>query len=189
MREKIKNILFIVSAFYSIVIIILMCVTLVNMTETIELHDSEENKNTLISYKRQLSGLEKNDCTKVIEKIIKHYEDTSYDGDINIRERYEYDSENSILSYYGEAKDKCNISIEDTEKYNFPIKFLTASIQMDEIYQPYYFQYELSIKDFFVRLIAEPAITNVEYNINRGMELEIISSLIELSSEGVIING
>lgn len=188
MKEKIKNVLFSISLFYSVVIVVFMCITLNNMKASIELNDSEENRNTIINYKEQLLTLEKNDCTKVIGKIIEHYEETSYTGNVNLREMYEYDNENSILSYYGEAKEKCAISKEDEEKYNFPIKFMTVSIQRDEIYQPYYFQYELSIEDRPMRLIAESAISNIEYKINRDMELEIISSLIELSNKEVVVN-
>ena len=158
------------------------------MTDTIELSDTEINKNNLISYKTKLSELEKNNCTQVIEKMIKHYEDTSYDGNIDLKETYEYHFNNGFLTYYVETKENCNLSEETIEEYNLPIKFLAASIQVDEIYQPYYYQYELNLKDFFVRQLTEPYITNVEYNINRGMELEIISALIELSNKEVIAN-
>ena len=113
MKEKIKNVLFGISLFYSVVIVVLMCITLNNMKASIELNDSEENRNAIINYKEQLLTLEKNDCTKVIEKIIEHYEDTSYTGNVNLRDMYEYDNENSVLSYYGEAKEKCEISNED----------------------------------------------------------------------------
>ena len=50
---------------------------------------------------------------KLLKKIIEHYEDTSYTGNVNLRDMYEYDNENSVLSYYGEAKEKCEISNED----------------------------------------------------------------------------
>lgn len=188
MKHKIKNILFIISIFYSIVILTMTGITTFNMTDTIKLNDKKENKETLKNYKKQLSELEQNDCTNAIGKIIKNYEETSYNGDVNLREMYEYDIENSILSYYEEAKNKCQISEEDEEKYNLPIKFITVSIQRDEIYQPYYFQYELSIKDYPARLIAEFAISKLEYKINRELELEIISSLIELSRKENVDN-
>lgn len=188
MIEKTKNIIFTISIFYSIVIIIFMSITTINMNDTIVLSDSEDNKNTLIEYKKQLSELEKNDCTSMIEKLIKHYEDTSYAGNINIRTIYEYDMENSIISYYLDTKNKCNLTDELAEKHNLPIKFLTASIQNNEIYQQYYFKYELSLKDFKARLVGEPNMTHIEYMINRTMELEIIESLIKLSNKEDIIN-
>lgn len=188
MREKVKNILFIISVFYSIIVVILMCITISNMRITIELYDTEENKNLLNNYKEQLAKIESNECTKIINEIIKNYEDTSYDGYVNLREMYEYDMEKSILNYYLEARNKCKISSDDEKKYNLPIKFITTSIQKDELYQPYYFQYELGIKDSSIRLIAEVGLSNVEYKINRTTQLEIISSLIEISSKEDIIN-
>lgn len=182
MKENIKNILFTISIFYSLVIIILMCVTTSNLVINVELHDSEENRIKLTEYKVELRSLPKNSCTDVIEEIIRHYEDTLYDGKVNLRKMYEYDTTNSILSYYNKAKDKCNISEEDEKKYNLSTKFITSSIQKDEMYQRYYFQYELRIIDYFNRLIIEPATTGIEYHINRTEELEIIKALIEISS-------
>ena len=188
MRKKVKSILFVVSIVYSLVIVILMGITTKNLVGTVELHDTDDNKEMLLSYKEELLKLEQNDCTKVISQMIKHYEETSYDGEIILREMYEYGLENGIISYYQLAKDKCNISLDDEKKYNFKAKFLTVSIQGDELFEKYYFQYELGIKDRPIRLIAEPFLLNVEYKINRDMELEIIKSLIELSSKEGVIN-
>jgi len=188
MKEKIKKALLTISIFYSVGIIILIIITNNNLVTTVELHDSNENKNKLQSYKEDLSKLEQNSCAYIINKIIKHYEETSYDGTISLKEMYENDLDNSLLSYYTKAKDSCNLSKENEEKYNLPQKFITASIQRDEMYQKYYFQYELQFKDSTNRLIIEPYITGIEYEINRKTELEIISSLIELLSEESAIN-
>lgn len=67
------------------------------------------------------------------------------------------------------------------EKYNLPLKVMTASIQQDELFHRYYFQYEINIKDIFTRQIVEADLTNVEYTIRKGLELEVISNLIEIN--------
>lgn len=188
MKGNIKNILFAISIFYSIVVIILMSITFNNLTSIIELEDSKENRERLEEYKQQLSTLEQNNCTNVIHKIIKHYEETSYDGEVSLKEMYDYDFDNSLLSYYIEVKSSCNLDGEQEKKYNLPTKFITSSIQRDELYEKYYFEYELKLSDYSNRLIIEPLISNVEYQINRAMELEIISDLIEISSREVSIN-
>lgn len=188
MKGKIKNILFIISIVYSVIIIVLIINTASNLVSTIELHDSDENRNKLHEYKQQVSLLEQNSCTEVINKIINHYEETSYDGEVNLREMYEYDFDNSLLSYYSQAKENCKFSEVDEKKYNLPTKFLTSSIQRDEIYQSYYFQYELRISDYITRLIVDPLLSGVEYQISKNMELEIIAALIEISSREAVIN-
>ena len=188
MKETIKNVLFCISIFYSIIIITLMLITKNNLVSIVELHDSEENKNKLNNYKQQVSLLEQNSCTGVINKIIKHYEETSYDGEVSLRKMYEYDFDNSLLSYYTQAKESCKLNEEDEKKYNLPTKFITASIQRDEMYQRYYFQYELRINDYITRLIAEPLLSGVEYQISKNMELEILSILIEISSRDGVVN-
>jgi hypothetical protein len=40
----------------------------------------------------------------------------------------------------------------------------------------------MNIKDLSIRLLVEPGLSGVEYKINRDMELEIISALIEISN-------
>ena len=50
---------------------------------------------------------------------------------------------NNILSYYLKIKENCNIDEQTEKRYNLPMKFITLYIQKDEIYQHYYFQYEL----------------------------------------------
>lgn len=185
MIERIKKILFVISIVYSITIVILMCITSNNMVAFVKLNDSVENKNELLDYKTQLSNLEENDCTKIIGKIIKHYEDTSYNGEVNLRDMFENDLDNSILSYYDEVKIKCSISKDDEDKYDLPLMFMIASVERDEIYEPYYFQYELGLKDRYTRFIAKPDLLNIEYKINKKAELKIISSLIELNGGAV----
>lgn len=188
MKKNIKNALFIISMFYSVVIIILMCVTMNNLVTEVELHDPEENKVKLLNYKEQLSNLPQNNCTAVIGELISHYEKTTYDGIVNFRELYKYEEGKSLLSYYQKVKDGCNMTNEMDKEYNLSMKFITSSIQWDESYQRYYFQYELKFTDYNTRLIVEPLLTNLEYEINRTMELEIISSLIEIASKEVAIN-
>lgn len=188
MKEKIKNILFIISIFYSVVIIVSMIFTTINMVDIVDLSDTRENKSKLKEYKAQVSLLEENKCTKMINKIIKHYEETSYDGNVKIKEMFNYDFDDSLLSYYGDTQKACNISEEDAKKYNLPFKFVAASIQRDELYQRYYFQYELNFRDIYMRDIGQAVLTGIEYNINRSNILEIISDLIEISSREVIVN-
>jgi len=182
MKENLKKILFIISIFYSLVIVVLMFFTTSNVTCEIELYDNEKNLNELESYKEELLSLEENDCTKVIGNIITYYEKTSYNGMTSLKGMY--NSDENILNYYARVKDSCNLTEEMIDKYHLSSKFITASIQKDELFQPYLFQYELNIKDYFMRDIAEPALPNMEYKINRASILEIISSLIEHVKEG-----
>lgn len=188
MKENIKKILLCISIFYSITIIVLTSITASNLVSTVELKDTQENKTKIAEYKQQLMTLPQNNCTEVIGEIISYYNETSYEGKVNLKEMYKYDYEKSLLSYYLKTRESCKLSKQDEEKYNLPTKFITASIQKDEMYQRYYFQYELKLTDYNTRIIVEPLLTNLEYEINRTMELEIISSLIEIVGKEVAIN-
>ena len=186
MKEKIKNIILITSITYSIIIIVAMFFTPLNMTTTIELYDNENNINELKEYKKQLATMDKNECTKVISDLITYYEATSYKGKINLKDKYNYEFNNIYLNYYEPIKNNCNIPKEDEDK--LPIKFITASIQNDELFQKYIYQYELNFKDYYTRLDTEASMESVEYNINRKSQLEIISYLINLNNKEDNIN-
>ena len=46
-----------------------MCITLNNMKASIELNDSEENRNDIINYKEKLLTLEKMIALKLLKKL------------------------------------------------------------------------------------------------------------------------
>ena len=110
MKEKIKSVLFSASIFYSVLIVCLMIFTCITMTDSVELYDNDDNKVKLNNYKEIVSNMEDNECKKVINDIIKYYEDTSYNGSVNLKEMYDYDGKNGLLSYYIKAKDACKNS-------------------------------------------------------------------------------
>lgn len=185
MKEKIKSVLFSVSIFYSVLIVVLMIFTCITMTDSVELYDNDDNKSRLNNYKEMVSNMEDNECTLVIKDIIKYYEDTSYNGSVNLKEMYDYDGNNGLLSYSIKAKEGCNISETDEKEYDLSTKFLSSIMYREGIYQRYRFQYELKFTDMYLRDIAEAYIFGTEYNISRKTILDIISSLIEISNKGV----
>lgn len=179
MKENIKKILFLSSVLFSIVIIFLTVFVFINVSSTVELRDSKENIKELEVYKKEVLKVKNNECRNEINNIIKYYEETSYDGDVSIKEMFDYGFEHSLLEYYSKVKDSCNISNDEADDNRLATKFLTASIQFDEIYQSYYYQYELGLKDYLIRDISEPSLNMVEYKINRSIILEIIDFLIK----------
>lgn len=188
MRDNIKKILFIISIFYSLVVIVLMLVNSANVVTDIELYDTDENRVKLSEYKTQLSLLKQNDCTNVVNEMIEYYEQTSYNGKVNLKEMYNKNYGKSFLSFYMEVRNKCSLTDSFTKGNNLATKFLTEMMQREELYQRYVFQYEIKIKDNFMRNIADPDITRIEYKINKEVELEIISMLVDMLSKGGTIN-
>jgi len=188
MKNKIKNILFSASIFYSVLIVGLMIFTFSTMTDSVELYDNDDNKVKLNNYKEIVSNMEDNECKKVINDIIKYYEDTSYNGSVNLKEMYDYDGNNGLLSYYFKVKDACNVSEVEEKEYDFPTKFISNIMYREVLYQKYYFQYELKFTDMYMRDIGEAQIHGTMYNASRNTLLDIISGLIEISSKEEIVN-
>lgn len=177
MKEKIKNSLFCISIFYSIMILVLIIFNINSMVTAIDLSDSEKNKSKLQEYKNMIANFEPNSCTNVINEIIDYYESTSYDGEVKLRYIYNQDS---LLKFFTKVKDNCNLTDDDIEDYHLPTKFLASSIFIEELFQPYYFQYELTVKNSVIRNFIEPAINNTEYALSKSLQLELISDLIEI---------
>ena len=188
MKEKMKNILFSASIFYSVLIVGLMIFTFSTIKDSVELHDNDENKSRLNEYKEIVSKLEDNECKNVINDIIKYYEDTSYNGSVNLKEMYDYDGNNGLLSYYIKVKDACNVSETEEKEYDFPTNFLSSIMYRESLYQKYYFQYELKFTDMYMRDIGEAQIHGTMYNASRNTLLDIISGLIEISSKEESVN-
>lgn len=181
MIGKLKRYIFIISITYSVLIIFFMIFNICNSVSHIELYDSEDNIQKLNILKKEINNLENNDCKLIINELVNYYEKTSYNGLIKLKDIYDVEQDKGLLSYYVKSVEKCSINESNIKKYNLPFKFLTASIQQNELLQNYYFQYELNFKDIITRYIVEPDIHNVEYKISKTLQLEIITNLIEIS--------
>ena len=183
MKENIKKMVLGSFIFYVLAIAILMIFNYNNVVVEVDLSDSEASLEKLNKYKKQVQVLEKNDCTKVINDMIDYYEKTSFNGIVNVNEKYDYDMENGGLRFFSLAREKCNLKDDDIEKYNLPLRFMAYVIPIEHSYQEYMFQYEISLKDAWTRLIASAELDDVDYNINRHILLEIIDNLLEIYNE------
>lgn len=181
MKDKIKSQVFAISIFYSVIVIFLMISSLTSVTTSIELYDSEQNKTKLTEYKNEIATLNQNECTSTINKIVSYYENTSYNGKVKLRDIYNI--EEGFLSYFGEMKDNCHLSEEQLKKYNLSNKYISTTIHQEEMFIKYYFQYEMNLKNKSNREIIEPILNNIEYEIIKNTQLEIISILIDISKE------
>jgi len=191
MKEKIKYLLFYGSMFYTILVVVLMLISLFSATTTIELYDNENNLVKINQYKEELLKLGDNNCTKVINKMINFYENTSYNGEVELKSIWDYfvNVEDGYLHYVGEVRDNCNLTYEQMQELDFPSKFVNISVNTDKMFQPYYFQYELSLKDKLSREVMEFNTLNLDYSMRKKDELELISTLIELEKKGDEISG
>lgn len=176
MKEKIKNSFFIISIAYSILVIVLMLYSYHTSINVIPFRDDEENLQALNDYKERLQNVNESSCKKALDNLINHYEKTSYDGDVNLQELYF--SEDYYLEYAADIFNNCNLNKEERE--SIAIKMITASIQLDEIFQRLSFQYELRIPDLTNRDIMAIDTNTIEYNINRKNQLEIIKIVTDI---------
>lgn len=186
MKNNIRTGLLFISIFYVVSVCFLMIMNICLSTSKVELHDSDDNIEKLSLLKQEALLLESNSCTDIINKMINYYEDTSYDGYVNLKEMYDMEylkDDVGFLKYYVDLKEHCGVTEEDNDKYDFPNLVITSTIQREDLYQKYLYQYELGFKDLYFRLIAEPNLNNTEYLIRKRAELKIISNTIEMIKE------
>jgi hypothetical protein len=187
MKEKInlKTIVATLLFAYMIGVVCLMIFNYNTAVKSIELHDTKENIIQLNELSKEAENVKNTACREKIEELIQKYEDTSYQGEISLKDFYlgAVHKGGSILSYYPIIKEACYISEEDNEKYNFPYLFTFALLPDDEIMKEYVFQYELHLKDYFTRDVLDARLAGIEYQIERKNELMIISKLIEMERE------
>ena len=183
MKEKIKEHLVVVSFLYGIIIILLMGITYFKMDTHVEFQEDEDFVVTLNNYKKEIMLLDDTNCKSTLNKLVNYIEQNNLSGSVNLKDYYNkvfYNNE-SILNFYREIKNTCPMITEDVAKeHNLPIMFITASIQNDEIFGKYLYQYEINMKDLYFRNISEPALTSIENKIKNEMELKLIKDVLKI---------
>ena len=180
MKDEIKKLLLIFSIIYSIIIIVLISYSYNTSINTMEFNDDEENIETLNYYKNELNNIEESACKNEINKLINYYEKTSYNGNVNLKDKYM--NEIGIIDYGASIIDSCHLSNSDRNKLG--LKLISAAIQFDEVLELLRFQYEIRIPDLNNRSTLEIDLNTIRYNINRKNQLEIIEILIDNLKEG-----
>ena len=183
-KEIIKNTIMYIGCFYILIITGIIILNYCTATKSIEINDNEDNLKLLEEYKKEVNNISDLACRNSINDFIKQYERTSFNGKINLKDWYKViTKEDAILSYYSKIKESCKITNEESNRFNLPYLFLSSSIQNEEILQKSYFQYELHLKDYFLRNIADTYLYGVEYNLQRQGSRIIISNLIQMEKE------
>lgn len=179
MKEKISNVLFIISITYSIVIILLMFISYSTSINNVMLNDNSNNKKLLSEYKESLREIDESACKDTLVDLINYYEKTSYDGIVNLTDIYNrYMNGDSVISYSSKIINNCNL--DDKEKSFLANRMVDALLQFDDIIQQLYFQYEIRIPDINARVTQSLNMNETKYNLNRKNELEIIKMLIDV---------
>jgi hypothetical protein len=176
LKEKIKEIIFTIAILYSIVIVILMIYSYNTSINTMPFTDESDNITTLNKYKEDLKNIEESSCKTALNNLINHYERTSYNGIVNLKDKYL--DEDGVLKYAEAIFKDC--SLKDDIRQKIAIKTISSSIQIDEVLKELYFQYEIRVPDLNNRSIMEMNFNTIRYKINRENQLEVIEILVDM---------
>ena len=177
-----KNIIFYFSISYIIIFSILTINTLGNVKETIDFGPDDNYSNKIQNLKIAINKIEDLNCKDNLNNLLQVYENTNFIGNVNLKNIYKTLNELDFLtSNYFKVINNCQIEQETLDKLE-PY-MLNSSFIYESIINKYLFQYELSLKDKYERIINETKFTNTQFRMNKLQELDIITKIIEVQNE------
>ena len=191
MKEKIKNIIFNGAITYTIIIIMLMIINICDSGKELDFGNIDFNFEKLNQYKQEVSMIENIECRNVINGMIEHYENTAYQGKVNIKKLNDDLWNKWPMSGYAltnELSNRCSISEQVLDENNFTYKALLVAGTLGTLPDVYNSGYELTIPDYIFiensRYATKVANTLSFYRFFKTIELELIEDAIGMAKEG-----
>lgn len=184
MKEKIKNVLLIISFTFIILFSFIEIINLTTYTNKVYLEDGKENIEKYEIYKNEFSKLEESECKESLGKYIERYKKTSYKGEVSLKDIYNnlaYDD--SVPVIYQEIRKKCNLTDEEVKEYELVHSILDSITGYEEIFNGHRFPYEINITDKQMREIIEPTLNNYSYDRIKRSELSFIKNMLKILNE------
>lgn len=191
MKNKIKNIIFNGAITYTIIIIVLMVINICDSGKELDFGNIDFNFEKLNQYKQEVSMIENIECRNVINGMIEHYENTAYNGKVNVKKLNDdlwnkWHMAGGALT--GDLSYHCSISEQVLDENNFKIKAVLVAGTLGSIPDVYNFGYELTIPDYIFiensRYATKVGNTVVYYRFVKTIELDLIEDAIEMAKEG-----
>lgn len=180
MKEKIKIFIFNSFIFYVIIIIILTIVNMLNFISEIELNNNDENNSKIIVLEDRVNKLENSACKSLLKEMINTYNETSYDGIVKLSEFYNvYWNGTSILQFYNQIEEKCNINNEEMKNIDLHRESLNSVLYIENLVGKHMFQYEINLIDNYMHEIGEANTINMQYQLSKASELKIIENILD----------
>lgn len=178
--KRFKDLLLSVFIIGSIFVIILIIVSFFNVKRSIEITTNEANETRLNNLKYRVRMISDGECKDFLNDYISKVDNGNFKGDVKLKDINDYIiNDYSAIMAYNEAKEKCNISNEEIEKYGINGKFLTILSLTDSLFNKYLFTFELNIKSE-LRSIAESNTDSIVYNSIRFEQIEILNDFVNI---------
>lgn len=180
MKEKIKNFMFWLLISYSVLFVIFVLFNMFSIRTKIELSDNETNLKRYDILRERVSKLDESSCSVLLNEMIEAYGKTSFDGEVDLKVFYDmYWNGPSFLSFYMPIQKKCNMDSEVMGELGMPMDSINSITYVDNTIMNNMFNYELKIKDYTVRGVAEASISQLEYQTCKSSELDMIEKVLD----------
>ena len=184
--KRFKDLLLSLFIFGSIVVVFFIILSFFNTKRTIEINDTEINKNRLISLKEEANNLTEGSCKELINEYISYIDKSTFEGTTKLSEINNH-LFYPILTYYNTSQEKCGFTEEELKESYVP-EYLISQLSLSEnLIDKYYFSYELTLKDKY-RNDVEPDVNSMTYSSIRFNQLQVLEAFINLAKEREGIN-
>lgn len=175
MKDKLKDFMFYSLLFFSIGVVCLFIVNMLTIKTKVELSDSETNLERWETLRDRVALLPENSCSLVLNNMIDMYKETSFDGEVSIKELSDmYYKGTSFIQFYLSIKEECGMSDDVMRGLGLPNDSMNSITYMENFILSHMFSYEFNIKDNLMRGVAEISISNIEYRTCKSSELDMI---------------
>ena len=178
--KRFKDLLLSLFIFGSIVVIIFILLSFLNIRKTIYISENATDETKYNDLKSRINALNEGDCKNFLNDYVEYTDKGNFVGNIDLKEVYDYFWQYPSSIFYDQGKTKCNITDEEIKEYGFAGKYITVLALPDAIFDKYMFAHELNLKDSLRRSI-EPNIDSVLYASIRFNQLEILEDYVTLA--------
>ena len=185
--KRIKDLLLSLFIFGSIVIVIFIVLSFFNTKQTIEVYKNDKIEEKFDDLRQRVNSMEENECKDYLNTYISYISKMPIEGEIKLKDLYDYFSNYSILGLYEDAQNKCHISIEELDEYGIAGKYLSVMALSNNLINKYMFTYELNLKDE-LRVLTESNIDSINFTSIRYNQVEILNNYVTLIESKEVTN-
>ena len=178
--KRFKDLLLSIFIFGSIVVIIFIVLSFFNVKRTINITNNKSNEIRYNNLKQRVSLLSSGECKDFLKEYIDNTDKGYFEGEVKLKDIYNYFWKYPTMKYYELAKEKCNITQNELDEYGIPGKYLTLMTLPDSLFDKYMFTYELNLKSE-LRNLVEPSIDSLLYSSIRFQQIEILNDYVTLA--------
>lgn len=177
--KRFKDLLLSISILSSIIIVILMILSILTIKTTTEVTLNEQREDKYLVLKQSISDLPEGECKNIITDLSNYIDKGKFEGTVRVKDLFNFLWGFNPLKYYGEIREKCNISDSDLNDRFVSTKYIDNMVLSDAIMDKYMLAYQLKLYDDFDNTI-NANVDIIAYQAYRANQIEMLSDYLDI---------